>query len=180
MTDHHQMDDEWLTGDDEDGTTRGYAVDKFYITATDGHGHGGKIQVKMKESELALIGQWVGEATTIYRSPQDFIRDAVHHRLHQLHELKRGGKLSKGLREALVSAGLQAEKVLRDQRHDAMKMLDEEVDELVKTGQFDDAQDAIDSMWEAVDEDWPPRMREIGKKQLHTWTAKVQAARGVK
>lgn len=80
------MADEFATN----GST--YARDHFYVTATDSKGHSSKIRVstppEVKGQIAALIAS---KALPMYRTEEDFHRDALVHRLHDLGELTSNG-----------------------------------------------------------------------------------------
>lgn len=88
-------DEEWRTDDtplDAEGNeiaqmAKGYDVRKIFTRSVDSKGHSDKVQVKMVSSQVSLISKWVEDRRTKYRSNQDFIRDAVYHRLHQMNEI---------------------------------------------------------------------------------------------
>lgn len=75
-----------------DGTLRGwgteavgYRIDDFYIGSTDGRGHNQNVQVPVPTNVMGHMASMIQMRTfPAYRSMQDFIRDAIVHRLHQL------------------------------------------------------------------------------------------------
>lgn len=165
--------EEWLTGDD---SQKAYSEEKFYIGATDSHGHSAKLQVKLKESEAAMIAPWITHPVTPYRSMQDFIRDAVHHRLHALHVLVDGGKLTDGLQEALILGALNTYRVQREARDEMMKTLNTETHALIASGEYDRAEDHLDELLPVIDY-WPPTQRRQSSTLIIQLLGSVRQAR---
>ncbi len=76
------MDESWEVDRADD-----YSPDKFYIKATDDHGHSELVHLKVPPGVLSAIAQIVqSRAIPEYRTSQDLIRDAIIHRLHYLRD----------------------------------------------------------------------------------------------
>lgn len=63
--------------------TDGYDPSEVYTRATDGQGHKEVMHIPLPPYLLNQIGSFVSDAKVLgYRTPQDFVRDAIVHRLH--------------------------------------------------------------------------------------------------
>lgn len=80
MTDVNTRDDGW-------GVTDDYDIAEFYTKATDGRGHSDNLRVRVKPEVAGEIAATVASGRIPdYTTPQDFIRDAIVHRLRWLAE----------------------------------------------------------------------------------------------
>lgn len=64
-----------------------YAIDRFFMRSSDGHGHSAHVRVNVPPQVMARLEDVVMSRRFPYRSSQDVVRDAISHRLHQLSEL---------------------------------------------------------------------------------------------
>lgn len=63
----------------------GYSVDKYYTRATDNKGHGSTLYARMLTDVAEQIAKIVqSNVIPEYKTHQDFIRDAIYHRLRYL------------------------------------------------------------------------------------------------
>lgn len=92
----------------------GYHLEEFYCRATDGHGHSEAMNLKLSPGVTGQIAAIVasGKLPT-YRTPQDFARDAIVHRLKYVGELM---KLEKVLGVVDLNVTLSKIDVLRRYR----------------------------------------------------------------
>jgi len=58
-----------------------YSPDNLYTQSVDGKGHGDLLHVRMKSWITSKISQLVVSRKFGYKTPQDFVRDAIVHRL---------------------------------------------------------------------------------------------------
>lgn len=174
-----ELTEDWITSalDEEltELTGAGYHREKYYITAVDSKGHSGKMQVKIHEAELAQIAKWVTHHGTRYRTTQDFVRDAVAHRLHDMHEFHLNGKLDRESSTGMMMAQLGAERIAREQREELLKMLSTEVGTLIAERQVSEAAAIIDQVTTDIT-DWPEAQRKRATDQLDQLHAQVTNA----
>lgn len=132
----------------------GYARNRYYMKATDGHGHSDNVQVKITTQIGGMIGALVSSGTTAYRTNQDFIRDAIVHRLHDLHEMHKAGAIAGQLPEIIAKAAMEQAKVERESRGDLCASTATEIEVLIQRGQTDDIVHVLDGL-EAISTNWP-------------------------
>lgn len=84
--------DPWATQD-----TKSYSLDEVYSRSTDGRGHSANLgQVKVSPEMAGEIGALVASGVIPeYRTAQDFVRDAVVHRLAYWAEKQKNGDLQR-------------------------------------------------------------------------------------
>ena len=64
-----------------------YSLDNFYIAAQDTKGHGNTIHARVPPNIMRAVDELVqSKAFVQLRTSSDFVRDAIHHRLHYLSE----------------------------------------------------------------------------------------------
>lgn len=164
------VNDNWQTSDQDDEIANrvdvhdpeawttvspgGYARNRYYMKATDGHGHSDNMQVKVTQQIGGMVGALVASGTTAYRTPQDFIRDAIVHRLHDIHEMGKAGAIAGQLPEVIALAAMEQAKVERDSRDDMCKRTGVEIELLIQRGQADEVVHALDGL-EALSAAWP-------------------------
>jgi len=67
-----------------------YDVDKVWTSSQDQHGHSVQNRVNYPKSWAGQVAELVhSREWPEYRSPQDFVRDAIYHRLHWAHNSQR-------------------------------------------------------------------------------------------
>lgn len=174
-----ELTEDWITSAlDEELTAltgSGYRREKYYIKATDGHGHAAKLQTKMHEAEVAQMAKWVGHPGTPYRTTGDFVRDAVAHRLHDMHEFHLNGKLDRESATGLMMAQLGAERIAREGRDELLKMLQAEVPAMIAEKQITEAAAIIDQVTTDI-VDWPDAPRKRAMDQLDLLHSQVTSA----
>lgn len=174
-----ELTEDWITSAlDEELTAltgSGYNRLKYYLKATDGHGHAGKLQIKMHEAEIAQMVKWVNHPGTPYRTTGDFVRDAVAHRLHDMHEFHLNGKLDRESATGLMMAQLGAERMAREQREELLKLLNVEVPAMIAEKQISEAAAIIDQVTTDI-VDWPDAPRKRAEGQLDQLHAQVTSA----
>jgi len=156
------VDDSWSTKDDTGESTDdwstvspgGYARNRYYSRATDGHGHSEQMQFKHSPSVMGMIGAVVASGRTPYKTPQDLVRDAVIHRLHDLREMGMKGELVGQLPEVIHMAVMDQEKVQRSYREELCKRVADEVDVLMRRREGDAIVEHLDGL-QHIAEDWP-------------------------
>jgi hypothetical protein len=179
-----ELTEDWITSAMDEELTQltgaGYRREKYYIRATDGHGHSAKLQTKMHEAEVAQMVKWVAHPGTPYRSTGDFVRDAVAHRLHDMHEFHLNGRLDRESATGLMLAQLGAEKIAREQREELLKLLQVEVSALIAEHQITEAAAILDQVATDI-VDWPdvPKARALAQlDSLHNQvTGAIRARR---
>lgn len=135
-------------------TPGGYSRQSYYMRATDRQGHSQNMQVKVTEQIAGMIGALVASGMTRYKTPQDFVRDAIVHRLHDMHEMGRAGLIAGQLPELIASAQIEQNRIERDARAELLKRTDEEVRVLVGRGQTEEAVGVLDGL-EMIATNWP-------------------------
>lgn len=132
----------------------GYSRAKYYMRATDGKGHSQNMQVKVTEQIGGMIGALVASGMTRYKTPQDFVRDAIVHRLHDMHEMGRAGLIEGQLPEVIALAQIEQAGVERDARHALCERTGAEIETLVQRGQTDEIVIHLDAL-EVISSGWP-------------------------
>ena len=172
------LSEDWLTTDQDFmdkiiGT--GYAREKRYTKATDGHGHSSKVQIKMHSSEAAQIMRWVNYPAAQYNTMQDFVRDAIAHRLHDMHQFHMNGTMDEAGRQYFLAAEMDALKVRRVERIEFLKLVEETVASLLDDGQVTEAAEKLGQVREVV-EDWPERQRKLANSTVEVLQARITSA----
>lgn len=81
------MPDEFLTAASPSGK-KTYDPEEFYVASTNSKGFGSSFRIKVPPEVIGEIGALVAaRVIPLYRTPADFHRDAMVHRLHQVHDL---------------------------------------------------------------------------------------------
>lgn len=93
--------DPWKTEDS------GYDEDQFYMRSTDGHGHFRHLRVNAPPQLAGQIHELVQADNLPYRTTQDFIRDAITHRMHYIQELMKSGQLERVLTAEIRKAKME-------------------------------------------------------------------------
>lgn len=138
----------------------GYARNKYYMKATDGHGHSDNVQVKLTPQINGMIGALIASGTTQYRTPQDLIRCAVVHRLHDMHQMGRADAIAGQLPEIIMQASMDQAAVERDARTGLCTRTAKEIEVLVGRGQADEVVAALDGL-DAISGNWPEHDRKV-------------------
>ena len=169
-------DEEWRTDDtplDAEGNeiaqmAKGYDVRKIFTRSVDSKGHSDKVQVKMVSSQVSLISKWVEDRRTKYRSNQDFIRDAVYHRLHQMNEIYGEGQpVTTDVRVELLIAQMETEE-LDDQRiDDALKMASKRLAKQIADKRWERVLEIISEL-ETMSKDWPASTKQQAEALIVT------------
>ena len=135
-------------------TPGGYSRSKYYMKATDGHGHSDHVQIKVTAQINGMMGALVASGTTQYRTVQDLVRDAIVHRLHDMHEMGKAGAIAGQLPEIIALAAMEQAKVEREARVNLCARVAQEVETLLQRGQVDDLVLALDGL-DAISSTWP-------------------------
>lgn len=133
----------------------GYSRTKYYMRATDGKGHSQNMQVKVTEQIGGMIGALVASGMTRYKTPQDFVRDAIVHRLHDMHEMGRAGLIEGQLPEVIALAQIEQAGVERDARRSLCDRTEAEIEVLVQRGQTDEIVTLLDALDVISSSGWP-------------------------
>ena len=150
------------------GDVAGYGQDKFYVASTNGHDHSEQVRVKVPPGVAAAMGAAI-ESWPIYSSRNDFVRDAIVHRLHWLNEQSAIPEI----REYLLfetSERLFNDRKLRTQRF--QKMLDEAAEALIAAreaqDQFEIANlvEHLDTLADDLDAPWGDRIRDLTSRYI--------------
>lgn len=98
----------------DDGS--GYSRDKFYMSSKDEHGHYERVTIKMPDDVVARMKGMVADDQFPYESPQDFVRDAINHRLRDLQEMGylRDPEVMAWARMQLMACGIATSQALAD------------------------------------------------------------------
>jgi hypothetical protein len=119
---------ERMTETDEFGSN-GYSRDQFYVTATDNRGHSLKVRLSVPPPVKGQIAALIAsKAIPMYRTEEDFHRDALVHRLHDLSEFLQGDHIVSS-EIASMSRIMQAEAQLEILSR--RKQLDEDAEVLI-------------------------------------------------
>lgn len=127
-----------------------YDIDTIYTRSTDGKGHSVNIQAPLSTNVHGQVAAIVGLEDTKYRSVQDFVRDAVAHRLRYWQEVMQSGRLRMlpGVEEMLateaVMTAIADSRTRRTAARSAMTDSEKEISELISAGLLDEAQDLVD------------------------------------
>lgn len=74
-------------GRGDSGRRKGYDPNQFYPYSRDAKGHSQPFRVDVPDGELNEMWEIVNASQGIYRTPQDFVRDAIVHRAKYLGEM---------------------------------------------------------------------------------------------
>lgn len=174
-----ELTEDWITADDDELMRelrgQGYDRNKYYIKSTDGHGHSAKLQTKIHEAEVAQMVKWVSHPGTTYRSTGDFVRDAIAHRLHDMHEFHLNGKLDREAKTSLKLSYLGTLRIEREQREELLKVLTTEIAVMIEQSQISEAATIIDELREDVQE-WPETQRKRAVQVLDNLHIQVTSA----
>lgn len=122
MTAEEKAKSRWRTQSGSGVRPPDYNRRKFYTHSTNEHNHGETIRqfspanaremglpdtTKLPPEFVARIKYLVSSPKTAYRSVQDFIRDAIYHRLHDVEELHEDGTFMPFFDEELFLLGLE-------------------------------------------------------------------------
>lgn len=89
-----------------------YDEREFYVGSTDGKGHNTNVQVPIPPNIMGALSSMVAtREIPAYRSVQDFVRDAIVHRLHQLAilDLSDDPELQRARAQEITSSRIAAE-----------------------------------------------------------------------
>lgn len=168
------IDEEWAT------TTNGPKYDrkKVYRRSTDGHGHGEKLQVKMLETQIGMMQQWVNDRRTEYRSVADFVRDAVYHRLHDMTEqFPDETELSHHLKLELLMAEMETQELNGRRRDDVLKVAAGRMQREIEDGRWEQVQYIIDQLTD-LRLDWPEAPSKRAEQIIEQGRAALRRAVG--
>lgn len=149
---------------------KGYDPDEVYIRSTDGHGNSDNLQCRVPievSGEVAAI-----VATQLipdYRTPADFVRDAIVHRLHYVAEKVNSPELRRFVTVEFMHSRVLAE---RAQIANLIRTVDE-MSQLCKDARdagdveaLGRAIEACENMAEAVRDPYAGQIREIRKEYV--------------
>lgn len=106
--DHHNAHESWeLEGS--------YSPDNYYTYSVDGKGHKEKYNLPVPPSVYGRIGELIASKKVAqYRTPQDFIRDAIIHRLAYLNDFLKDAGIAEAIKHEMLLS--QIEDQARTQR----------------------------------------------------------------
>lgn len=122
-----------------------YDPANFYCRATDGNGHDAVLQSKISPALLAEIQRLVqSKVIPQYRTYADFIRDAMIHRLRYLSDQYPGSANLQAIEIEQRQAELDHIKIQRESWNKLLRDLDEQLQELIRLNELDEAEWLID------------------------------------
>ena len=117
-------------------TPSGYNPNAYYTQASDKKGHSAKMGVKIPVTIAGEVGVVVSsDKIPEYRTVQDFIRDAIIHRLHDIQQILDDPDLERKLTMYTIHDEAMRSKQARDQYADMMESLQDQFTHLSTTGQ---------------------------------------------
>ena len=141
-------------------TPVGYNPNGFYTQASDGKGHSGKLTVKIPVNvagEIANVYQ-SGKIPEI-RNAQDFVRDAIIHRLHQLQPILDDPDLERQIGMWTISNEALRARQQREEFAEMMTAIDEQIAHLSVTRQTDKLREYLTELVDKAEIAIPPEFR---------------------
>lgn len=142
----------------------GYNEDDFYTRSTDGHGHQRHVRVNFPPSVVGQIAEIIQSGRIgAYKTSQDFIRDAVVHRLHYLNEeLLNDPRLKRALTAEVRKSRMQAITAEQNELAGLVEACREAIMTAVRSEDWVAFQEAIDQAEQQGEE-----VREPYRSQIH-------------
>lgn len=98
-----------MTDTGDEFASNGYSRDSFYVTATDDKGHSSKVRISVPPSLKGQLSALIAsKVLPMYRTEEDFHRDAIVHRLHDVTEMMNGGTFELAPDMAAIGRAMEA------------------------------------------------------------------------
>lgn len=128
-------------------STSGYDPRKFYVAASDKKGHSAKYQVPVPTTVAGEISKLVQSGfVEEYGSAQDFIRDAIIHRLQFISELVADGELQRRITLSMLHANALLVKQQREQFKDLMRQVGENCNYYLTAGRVEELREYVSEL----------------------------------
>lgn len=148
--------DPWVLSGD------GYSPERFYVRSTDGHGHDTTITVKISPALMGQL-QHIIQSRQVpdYRTNADVVRDALIHRMRWLHDNMSSVVNLADLEVEQRQAELDRVATQRDAWNHYLQTLDEQLTDLIRNREFDEAEWIMDQNTD-VEAMTPPFLKKLG------------------
>lgn len=149
-------------------TPIGYNPNAYYTQASDKKGHCAKFQVRVPVNvagEIATVYQ-SGKIPEI-RNAQDFIRDAIIHRLHQLQPILDDPDLERQIGMWTIANTALRARQAREEYAEMMTAIGEQVQHLQVTNQTDKLRSYLTELVDKTEIAIPPEFRQEYREEMN-------------
>lgn len=157
--------------DEEFGTDDpSYREDRFYVTSTDGKDQSDDLRLRIRRSLNHQMSRYIEQRTfPAYRTKADIVRDALHHRLHWLHEHENDPDATKVSNADIVEAEIERRDAWLVQQDEKVQKARDMLKRAKSSGShafFKSQRSLVRDLAETMEEPWKSRVEEVLTESL--------------